>query len=239
MDNWQTDLLDFAMQGNDENLLFQRIINTAQFLGYEYVAYGSRYLHPVTAPRLFLINNYPSAWQNLYKSQNYIHIDPYVARGLRSSKPVIWDNELISEAPEFWEQASEHGLSYGWGQSVINKTTQGLVTFSRSSEPITALELRVKQAELCWLAQISHLGMCHAQRLDAEINHDCQIALSSREREILRWTADGKTCSDISLILGITQRTVNFHIHHCIRKMNCQNKIAAAVKASLMGLLWN
>lgn len=239
MDNWQTDLLDFAMQENDSNLLFQRIIKTAHLLGYEYVAYGSRSLHPVTAPRLFLINNYPSAWQTLYASQNYIRVDPYVAHGLRSSTPVLWGDELIGEAPDFWEEAKGHGLSYGWGQSVRNKNAQGLVTFSRSSEPITALELRAKQAELCWLAQISHLGMCHTQRFDTEANHNCALTLSQREREILRWTADGKTCSDISIILGITQRTVNFHVHHCIRKMNCQNKIAAAVKASLLGLLWD
>jgi LuxR family transcriptional regulator len=64
------------------------------------------------------------------------------------------------------------------------------------------------------------------------------VELSQREKEILQWTADGKSSDDVSVILGISKRTVNFHINHCLKKLGCQNKIAAAVKASLMGLLW-
>jgi LuxR family transcriptional regulator len=112
------------------------------------------------------------------------------------------------------------------------------VTFARGSEAITALELETKQAALSWLAQITHLGLTRLQMRGADSVIPVPIELSQREKEILQWTADGKSSDDVSVILGISKRTVNFHINHCLKKLGCQNKIAAAVKASLMGLLW-
>jgi LuxR family quorum-sensing system transcriptional regulator SolR len=36
--------------------------------------------------------------------------------------------------------------------------------------------------------------------------------------------------------MHITERTANFHIANCIKKLNATNKTAAAVKAALLGL---
>jgi LuxR family transcriptional regulator len=61
--------------------------------------------------------------------------------------------------------------------------------------------------------------------------------LSNREIAVLRWTADGKTSSEISCILNIAERTVNFHINNVITKLNAANKTSAAIKAAMLGLL--
>ena len=37
------------------------------------------------------------------------------------------------------------------------------------------------------------------------------VCLSHREREILQWTADGKSSGEIAIILSISESTVNFH----------------------------
>jgi LuxR family transcriptional regulator len=238
MSHWQAELLENAMSATDVELLFDNIKNVARQLEFDYVAYGSRRLFPITKPSLLLINNYSPVWQAAYSDNRYLEIDPYVIRALRSVKPVLWDAELKAQAPDFWQEAQCHGLSEGWGQTLLNSEAQGLVTFARGSDPITALELETKQAELSWLAQITHLGMTRLQLRGVGSVLPVPIELSQREKEILQWTADGKTSDDVSIILGITKRTVNFHINHCLKKLGCQNKIAAAVKASLMGLLW-
>jgi LuxR family transcriptional regulator, quorum-sensing system regulator SolR len=62
-------------------------------------------------------------------------------------------------------------------------------------------------------------------------------SLTAREVEVLRWTAEGKISMDISDILGITERTVNFHIGNCMRKLGATSKTSAAVQAALWGLL--
>jgi LuxR family quorum-sensing system transcriptional regulator SolR len=66
---------------------------------------------------------------------------------------------------------------------------------------------------------------------------ETDVKLSNREIAIPRWAADGQTSGEISSILKIPERTVNFHIHNAITKLNATNKTSAAVKAAILGLL--
>ncbi|WP_084169562.1 helix-turn-helix domain-containing protein [Paraburkholderia ferrariae] len=61
--------------------------------------------------------------------------------------------------------------------------------------------------------------------------------LSPREREVMRWAAEGKTSYEIGIILGLAERTINFHVAKAIEKLNASNKTHAAVKAVLLGLV--
>lgn len=96
-------------------------------------------------------------------------------------------------------------------------------------------ELEAKQFKIAWLAQAAHLGM--SQCLTPKLMPDADAKLSNRKITMLRWTADGKTSSEISSILNITERTVNFHINNAIAKLNAANKTSAAIKAAMLGLL--
>jgi len=55
--------------------------------------------------------------------------------------------------------------------------------------------------------------------------------------QLLRWTAEGKTSAEIAQILGVTERTVNFHLSNSMQKLNVNNKISAAIRAVMLGLL--
>ncbi len=59
-----------------------------------------------------------------------------------------------------------------------------------------------------------------------------QIDLSEREAASLTWSARGKTSSEIAVILGLSKRTVDFHIENACRKLNVATRIEAAVKAT-------
>jgi len=48
----------------------------------------------------------------------------------------------------------------------------------------------------------------------------------------LRWSAEGKTASEVGRILCLSERTVNFHVCSCMRKLNVTNKISAVAKAA-------
>ena len=63
------------------------------------------------------------------------------------------------------------------------------------------------------------------------------VELSERERDVLRWTAAGKTSSETGLILGISARTVNYHMTSILLKLNAVNKTQAVVKAVTLDLL--
>jgi len=61
--------------------------------------------------------------------------------------------------------------------------------------------------------------------------------LTERELETLSWVARGKSSADIGVILGVSERTVNFHIDNVIRKTGVATRIQAAVKCTMLGLI--
>jgi DNA-binding CsgD family transcriptional regulator len=61
--------------------------------------------------------------------------------------------------------------------------------------------------------------------------------LTSREREVLDWTARGKTAFEISIILSISERTVNFHVNNLKVKLASPTKILAVLRAKEAGIL--
>lgn len=63
------------------------------------------------------------------------------------------------------------------------------------------------------------------------------IKLNDRETETLTWAARGKTSSEIATILGLSKRTVDFHIDNARDKLGVATRIQAAVKAVAGGLI--
>lgn len=63
------------------------------------------------------------------------------------------------------------------------------------------------------------------------------FSLSTREIEVLKWSAEGKTAEDIGTILNLKKRTINFHISNAIKKMGATNKTSAVAQALLSGVL--
>jgi DNA-binding response OmpR family regulator len=77
-------------------------------------------------------------------------------------------------------------------------------------------------------------------RLNRVARHEVlsrSIDLNGREVDSLTWSARGKTSSEIAVILGLSKRTVDFHIENACRKLNVATRIEAAVKAASVRLI--
>ena len=61
--------------------------------------------------------------------------------------------------------------------------------------------------------------------------------ISRRERDMLWWTAEGKTTKEIALILGLSDRTVRFYIENAMTKLRCHSKAQCVAKAIRIGAL--
>jgi DNA-binding CsgD family transcriptional regulator len=55
--------------------------------------------------------------------------------------------------------------------------------------------------------------------------------LSRRERDVLQWASSGKSNSSIAAILGISEKTVEFHFSSVFKKLQVNNRILAVLKA--------
>jgi DNA-binding NarL/FixJ family response regulator len=61
--------------------------------------------------------------------------------------------------------------------------------------------------------------------------------LSSREMEVLRCLAQGKTTTQISTDLFISDNTVKTHVRHIMEKLEASNRAEAVSKATQRGLI--
>ena len=58
------------------------------------------------------------------------------------------------------------------------------------------------------------------------------VQLNDREVEALTWVARGKTSAEIAQILGLTKRTIDFHIDNARSKLGAATRTQAVVKAA-------
>jgi DNA-binding CsgD family transcriptional regulator len=63
------------------------------------------------------------------------------------------------------------------------------------------------------------------------------ILMSARELDCLKWTAAGKTAWEASIILGISERTVRFHLNAAREKLHCATTTQAVAKAVVNQLI--
>ena len=58
------------------------------------------------------------------------------------------------------------------------------------------------------------------------------VDLNDREVETLTWAARGKTSAEIAQILGLTKRTIDFHIDNARSKLGAATRTEAVIKAA-------
>lgn len=235
MSSQPIDPRNIDLPGSSTEEAFFAIAAVAQEIGFKFCSYGVRIPIPITRPRTTFLSNYPPDWLSIYRERKYVDIDPIVAHGMRSSEPVVWSDESFSTTPDLWKQAREHGIHHGWAMSRRDSDGAfGMLVLARGEPAITKQELREKEWRMRQLADVSHVAI--KSRMGKEL--PSAPKLSDREIDILRWTADGKTASEIATIIDLSERTVNFHINQAVSKLDASNKISAAVRAAMNGLLW-
>src|SRR5580692_183643 len=58
------------------------------------------------------------------------------------------------------------------------------------------------------------------------------VGLNDREVEVLTWVARGKTSAEIGQIIGLTKRTIDFHIDNARGKLGAATRTEAVIKAT-------
>lgn len=61
--------------------------------------------------------------------------------------------------------------------------------------------------------------------------------LTTRELEVVRWTAQGKTSAEIGKILSLSDHTINAYMNNAIKKLDCVNRTQLVAKALRLRLI--
>jgi LuxR family transcriptional regulator, quorum-sensing system regulator SolR len=235
-ERWWLDVLETTEQSRGPTDLFERVRQIGAALGFSYCCYGIRIPLSHDRPSVRIFDSYPTGWMEHYVERGYMGIDPTVQNGLQSSAPLVWSDRTFAAAPNLWADAREHGLRVGVAQSSwCAPGVFALLSFARSHDDLTQAEFNALKPKLQWLAH------CSQQRMQSFLTipeAEPSARLSTRERDVLSWTADGKTAWETSQILGISESTVAFHMKNAMSKLNCQTKVQAVAKAIALGLLF-
>jgi DNA-binding CsgD family transcriptional regulator len=132
-------------------------------------------------------------------------------------------------------QAIAAGRAYG---SIIQLETFNkeiaLLGFVATSTDMDWPSLKISAArDLRILGTYFHNHMLRLNGVDAS----AQLIITARELDCLKWSAEGKSALESSIILGITERTVRYHLNSAREKMNCSTTTHAVAKAVAQNLI--
>jgi len=85
---------------------------------------------------------------------------------------------------------------------------------------------------------VPHLHQALA-RVSDTIPYHKKVFLTPREKEVLKWLSLGKTSWDVSVILGISEKTINFHVSSLMQKLDAVSRthaVAIAFQLDLIGI---
>lgn len=227
-----------AIQTADNEAAFSRVAQrSVEALGFRWFAYLS--FHDV-GPRL--ISTYPRAWTDRYFANGYEKIDPVVTRARSERALFQWHGQVTETTGtpaqrRFFDEAMTFGIKTGvtvpiWG---------GFGSFAAftvaSEEDGPSFHKHISKAsdllQLTGLYYHTHV----TAKLVAPAQKIIESPLTQRERQCLAWVARGKTKAETAAIMGVTTRTVVFHIENARRKLGAASMSHALALALRCGWL--
>ncbi|HYF54967.1 MAG TPA: LuxR family transcriptional regulator [Salinarimonas sp.] len=179
-----------------------------------------------------LASGWPEEWAERYKACGYVHADPVIRKVRVASMPFAWDEAPFDRtedpaAARVMDEAPAFGLTEGFAVPI--HTTHGFQAIVTFGGPRLRLD-REERAALHLVAIYAH-GQARAALHPREGAPEPSPILSPREMECLRWTAAGKTAWEISVILTLSERTVEQYVASAARKLNAVNRVQAVAEA--------
>lgn len=206
-------------------------------------AYGvTRFAYLSTAQPLSPLHvetNYPAEWVDRYRDHGYLAIDPVALEARRTPLPFQWRAALAlpaygATAQRVFDEAATFGIHDGY--TIAIHASAGLSMISMAvDDPSLFTPAAARRRQILHLLALHFHMAC--ERALSEPPHEPPPRLTPREREVLLWTAKGKTGWEIAQILKLTERTVTYHVENAKTKLGASSRSQAVVVAMSLGLI--
>jgi len=180
-----------------------------------------------TLPKQFMLD---------YDRLNLLKRSPVFGQFRQSTTPLVWDIDegMARDKATRRDEVVRLFKHYGYriaalfpvhspdGQRAI------IVLIGKRSKP-SLHEL----ADLCLLAVVAYDRLYQLRHAHQRREH----RLSEREMQVLDWAANGKTSTEIGMILSLSDHTVNSYLNSAMRKMDCVNRTQLVAKAVRLNII--
>jgi len=191
---------------------------------------------PQNEPRRFpqhnLATNWPSELITQFEKKDLIDSGPLISMIRSTSVPFVYNvrnkpagGDLLTGSESLDELLQRYNLGYSALFPVCdNLGNRACVCLSGEREDLTTTEF----LELFLISTYFQDRMSSIKRHLAEGK---ESPLSQRELECLRWSAEGKTSSEISQIMSLSEHTINYYLVSAARKLDAVNRIQAVAQS--------
>ncbi|BDC88684.1 LuxR family transcriptional regulator [Aeromonas caviae] len=226
----------------DGNRLSELIGRFTLGMGYDYYRFALILPMSMQRPKVVLFNQCPDSWVQAYTVNNMLACDPIIQLARRQTLPIYWNR--LDEKARFLQEgsmdvmglAAEFGLRNGISFPLHGAAGEnGILSFITRERASSDLMLESSPI-LSWMSNYIFEAAIRIVRQSMR-EDDPQEPLTERETECLFWASEGKTSGEIACILGITERTVNYHLNQVTRKTGSMNRYQAIAKGVSSGIL--
>lgn len=245
MEYW--DHIDRVMRANGMDEVKSAASAYTRALGLQHHGYATKLREPLGGGGDFVyFEDFDSEWSKSYQRLTLPQAelsDPRVAMAREGLPAAAWNSRgrtsyepprpaLAVLTRKTLVQAGEFGLHGGITVPSWSPGTQWAFTTFTHKAVLDPRELLPLLAESVYFVSCMHAAIDRLLRRPQLVPR-----LSERECEVLRWSAIGKTSWEISMILRISERTVNFHLQQVSRKLGVKGRRAACARAVALGLI--
>lgn len=231
--------LHYAVEAQTEEDVSDTLGLIRKVIPCQHLIAGLVSIDPVTGNHKFvkLLNvSYPEKWVQLYLSNNYANVDPVLLSHVKSFRTQTWTNcyntAVSWKGKAFVEEAKSFGLGDGitTGTFDSNRSVGSFFSFAGGMTKDNQRYARVLE----FFGHHFHRALINAV---PSPSYAGTAHLSPRELSVLTWVKNGKTNWEISRILGVSERTVRFHVSSIFSKLDVTSRTQAVVLAVENGLL--
>jgi LuxR family quorum sensing-dependent transcriptional regulator len=187
------------------------------------------------ADPLVLAEQAPEGFREFYVHERFYLVDHICAHARTTVEPFCYseapyDSKAARQHRRFMQALQHYGLGEGMIVPVGRQTHYPACVWLAGTSP--ELHDDAKRA----IHLIALFAAARAYAFDS-LAEESEQTVSPREREVLMWSARGKSAWEIGEILNISRRTVNAHVQAAMTKLGATNKTQAVVNAILRRII--
>ncbi len=235
----ETDLMDhfgLSFVPEHEDPFKDLLLKMREKFGLDHMAYAG--FNPMSGTTHGHVT-YDDQWTHHYANQELFRIDPTLLKAQRSVAPVDWTR---LEHDENFRTVFRDAHDFGITDTGITIPVRGpfgdIGGLSVTSDLSPGEWRKLKRHVMSDLQQVAANVHDLVMRSNPLMRALSAPQLSTREVEILQWTAAGKSQQDIGDILSISHRTVEVHLRSSRQKLHALTTAQAVGRAIALGIVY-
>ena len=228
-------LIESLLDAKTDEPVLDAMRTVARDNGYSHFIISGLPPRGVNVEPFVLAADWPAEWFARYFGRDYTQFDPVARNCFTTTLPFFWneapyDHESDTYAQRVMDEASDIGLKAGFCVPVHTQDgVEGCVSFGGAEQDLNP-ETRLSMH----LISIYAHGALRKLRRPTLVNAP---SLTERQKEVLKWVAQGKSYGDVGEVMDISRRTVIEHMQLAQKALGTTNGVHTLAEAIRYGLI--